>query len=120
MRYRAMLAWLLIFSLAGTVRRESQEQERQPLSASSLSQFLQRVRGEQPAALTSLGSLWPLDGGTLTDLATDYKARRLNDVVIIRIVEQTLAQASGNVTAQRGFSSNSASPAWPGRSTPIR
>jgi len=80
----------------------------QPLSPSSLSQFLQRVRGEQLAPVTSLGSLWPLEGGILTDLATDYKARRLNDVVIIRIVEQTLAQASGDVTAQRGFSANSA------------
>ncbi len=107
MRYRAMLAWLLIFSLAGTCGAKAKSKKDQPLSASSLSQFLQRVKGEQPAALTSLGSLWPLNGGTLTDLATDYKARRLNDVVIIRIVEQTLAQASGDVTAQRGFTSTS-------------
>ena len=72
------------------------------LSPSSLSQFLQRVKGEQPATTTSLGSLWPLEGGPLTDLATDYKARHLNDIVVIRIVEQTLAQASGAVAAQRG------------------
>jgi flagellar L-ring protein precursor FlgH len=52
--------------------------------------------------------LWPLEGGRFTDLATDYKARRLNDLVIIRIVEQTLAQASGDVTAQRAFTSSSA------------
>jgi len=44
------------------------------------------------ATTTSLGSLWPLEGGRFTDLATDYKARRLNDLVIIRIVEQTLAR----------------------------
>lgn len=46
--------------------------------------------------------------GPLSDLATDYKARHLNDIVVVRIVEQTLAQASGAVTAQRTFSANSA------------
>jgi len=105
--HRATLALLLIFSIAGTCDGKARA-KKEALSPSSLSQFLQRVRGEQPAATMSLGSLWPLDGGTFTDLATDYKARRLNDVVIIRIVEQTLAQASGNVTAQRGLTSNSA------------
>ena len=74
----------------------------------SLQQFLQRVEGQSPASAMSLGSLWPLEGSQLTDLATDYKARHLNDLVVIRIVEQTLAQASGDVAAQRSFSSNSA------------
>jgi flagellar L-ring protein FlgH len=79
-----------------------------PNSPASLQQFLQRVEGQPTATTTALGSLWPLQGSPLTDLAADYKARLLNDIVMIRIVEQTLAQASGNVTGQRGFSSNSA------------
>ena len=77
-------------------------------SLTPLQQFLQRVQGQPVPSETSLGSLWPLAGSQLTDLATDYKARHLNDIVVIRIVEQTLAQASGNVTGQRDFSSNSA------------
>ena len=105
--HRAMLVVLLVFSLAAACEGKPKSKKDQPLS-SSLSQFLARVQGQQPAAVTSLGSLWPLEGGPLADLATDYKARRLNDIVIIRIVEQTLAQASGDVTAQRGFSANSA------------
>ena len=105
---RATLALWLVFGLAAGCAGKPKTKKDQPLSPSSLSQFLARVRGEQPATVTSLGSLWPLDGGSLTNLATDYKARRLNDIVIIRIAEQTLAQASGNVTAQRGFSSSSA------------
>ena len=108
MLHRTILAMLLIFSLVAGCEAKPKTKKDQPLSPSSLNQFLARVRGEQPAMATSPGSLWPLDGGTLTNLATDYKARRLNDIVIIRIAEQTLAQASGNVTAQRGFSSSSA------------
>ena len=79
-----------------------------PLSPSSLQQFLQRVQGQPLVTTTSLGSLWPLEGSLLTDLATDYKARRLNDIVVIRIMEQTLAQASGDVTGQRTLASSSA------------
>lgn len=83
--------------------------KKQPIaSPTSLQQFLQRVQGPPIENVRAPGSLWPLQGGLLTDLATDYKARQLNDIVVIRIVEQTLAQASGNVTGQRDFSSNSA------------
>jgi flagellar L-ring protein precursor FlgH len=98
---------LLLCSLVGMSRAKTTKKDA-PLSPSSLQQFLQRVQGQPMASTTSTGSLWPLEGGLFTDLATDYKARRLNDLVIIRIVEQTLAQASGDVTAQRAFSSNSA------------
>lgn len=78
-----------------------------PTAPSSLQQFLQRVQGEPLASIHSSGSLWPLEGSRFTDLATDYKARLLNDIVIISIVEQTLAQAQGAVTAQRTFSTTS-------------
>jgi flagellar L-ring protein precursor FlgH len=73
----------------------------------SLQEFLARVQGEPVAMTFAPGSLWPLGGSMFTDLATDYKARRVNDVVIISISEQTLAQASGAVTAQRDMSSSS-------------
>jgi len=76
-------------------------------SASSLQQFIQKVQGQQLSSPRSTGSLWPLEGSLFTDLATDYKARRLNDLVVISIVEQTLTQASGDVTAQRDFTTNS-------------
>jgi flagellar L-ring protein precursor FlgH len=97
----ALLFWGLIGMSGAKTKKDA------PLSPSSLPQFLQRVQGQPVVATTSVGSLWPLQGGLLTDLATDYKARRLNDLVIIRIVEQTLAQASGAVSAQRAFTSNS-------------
>ena len=77
---RTILLLLLSVSLAAAVNLGKKKKE-SPLSPSSLQQFVQRVQGEQLPATTSLGSLWPLAGGPLTDLATDYKARRLNDIV---------------------------------------
>ncbi|HTV65674.1 MAG TPA: flagellar basal body L-ring protein FlgH [Bryocella sp.] len=58
-------------------------------------------------ATKSPGSLWPLEGSAFSDLASDYKATRLNDVVIIRIDEAILAQASGTVDGERSLSSTS-------------
>lgn len=109
----AGLTWLLLGSYA--LAWPSKSRKAAPGPATPLSQFLQRVQGPPAAATTSLGSLWPLSGGPLSDLAADYKARHLNDVVIIRIVEQTLAQASGAVTAQRALSSSSGITALAGR-----
>lgn len=73
----------------------------------TLESYLQRVQHEAPVVTMTSGSLWPLSGGLMTDLASDYKARRVNDLVVVRIVEQTLAQASGSVAAQRSFSASS-------------
>jgi len=103
---RRFAAVALLFALA--VSGSAKTKKPASASSSSLQQFLQRVQGQPVARTSSPGSLWPLEGSQLTDLATDYKARRLNDTIVIHIVEQTLAQASGDVTAQRTFSSNSA------------
>ena len=53
-----------------------------------------------------LGSLW-VTGGALTNLQTDYKASRVNDLVTIVVVQKTTAQASGNTNTQRDFNANS-------------
>lgn len=69
------------------------------------------VAGVQASSTTTpstsaSGSLWS-DGGALTNLASDYKARSVGDLVVISIVEQTLAQASGTVASQRTFDTTS-------------
>jgi flagellar L-ring protein precursor FlgH len=53
-----------------------------------------------------LGSLWT-PNGAMTNLQTDYKASRLNDLVTIVVVQRTTAQASGNVGTQRDFNTTS-------------
>jgi flagellar L-ring protein precursor FlgH len=55
---------------------------------------------------TPLGSLWT-NGGALTNMQTDYKASRLNDLVTIIVLQNTTAQASGNTSTERDFNTNS-------------
>ena len=62
----------------------------------------------------TLGSLWS-DQGTLSDMARDYKAHRVNDIVIIRIVEKTDATAAGQAKTSRAFSANAAATAIGGK-----
>jgi flagellar L-ring protein FlgH len=59
-----------------------------------------------PPVDSSLGSLW-VSGGALTNIQSDYKASRLNDLVTIVVVQRTTAQATGNVGAQRDFNTSS-------------
>jgi flagellar L-ring protein FlgH len=59
-----------------------------------------------PPADLPLGSLWSANGA-MTNLQTDYKASRLNDLLTIVVVQRTTAQASGNVGSQRDFNTNS-------------
>lgn len=59
-----------------------------------------------PAANVPSGSLW-VPGGALTNMETDYKASRLNDLVTIVVIQQTTAQATGNVNTSRDFNTQS-------------
>ena len=104
---RAITFIVLSGMFAGLAASNNKNKNKAPASLTPLQQFVQRVQGQPVATTTAPGSLWPLEGSRFTDLAIDYKARRLNDLIIISIVEQTLAQASGAVTAQRDFTSGS-------------
>jgi flagellar L-ring protein precursor FlgH len=55
----------------------------------------------------TIGSLWS-DQGNLSDMSRDYKAHKVNDIVMIRILEKTVAAASGQVKTSRQFSANAA------------
>jgi flagellar L-ring protein FlgH len=53
------------------------------------------------------GSLWS-DQGILSDMNKDYKAHKVNDIVMIRIAEQTNATQTGAVKTSRQGSANAA------------
>jgi flagellar L-ring protein FlgH len=70
--------------------------------------YISRIQ-QQTAAIPNdvpLGSLW-VTGGALTNLQTDYKASRLNDLVTIVVVQNTTAQATGNTNTERDFNTQS-------------
>jgi flagellar L-ring protein precursor FlgH len=72
----------------------------------------QQVVAEAPAPPT--GSLW-LPAGQLSDLATDYKAAHVGDLVTILVVQDVTAQNAGNVATDRSFSASSGIDAVAGR-----
>jgi len=78
-------------------------------------EYLERVTQqsagvEQPVP----GSLW-IDSGKLAYLASDYKASRTHDTIIIQVVQQTTAAAGGTTDAERSYDTSSAITALPGR-----
>ena len=60
-----------------------------------------------PGATHTLGSIWS-PGGDLNELSTDYKARKVNDTLVIVASVQTTAAQSGDVNTSRVASTNSA------------
>src|SRR5450755_891584 len=79
-------------------------------------EYLARVQQQQAVTVQTrtLGSLW-VSGGFLEDLSADYKAVHLNDTVVIQVVQQTVAEATGDTTTQRQYSANSAITNLPGK-----
>ena len=59
------------------------------------------------AAGQTVGSLWT-PNNTLGDLSTDYKARRLNDTIVILVSVQTTTAQSGNSSYSRTVQTSSA------------
>jgi len=55
----------------------------------------------------TLGSLWSPES-TLSDLSLDYKARKLNDTIIIMVAVQTTAAQTGDASYQRTVQTSSA------------
>jgi len=72
----------------------------------SLDDYLKTVRGPAADEQRTTGSLWsPL--ARLSNTASDYKARRTGDLLIIRVVDNFTATNNGSIQAQRAFSASS-------------
>ena len=76
--------------------------------------YLARVQEQgQTQARRTVGSLWT--PGEMGELSTDYKARKLNDTVVILVAVQTTAAQSGDVNSSRAFQTSSAITGLAGR-----
>lgn len=71
------------------------------------SEYIARLQ-EQSAAPNprTTGSLWSPDGA-FDELSVDYKARRLNDTVVILVAVQTQAAQNKDVNSSRAFQTSS-------------
>lgn len=68
------------------------------------SQYIERLDEVDVYAPThTVGSLWS-SGGDLNDLSSDYKARKVNDTLVIVASVQTTASQEGDVTTARAAS----------------
>lgn len=81
----------------------------------SRADYIARLRDQAAAqAKPTPGSLW-VNGGALTDMTSDYKARNVGDTVEILVTLQTTAQSQGDVNQQRSFQTSSGINALPGQ-----
>jgi flagellar L-ring protein precursor FlgH len=77
-----------------------------------LAEYVARVRGVTPSTPTS-GSFWTPQS-PYSDMASDYKARNVNDLIVIQVVESTTAAEAGAVKTQRTFAASSGVSAFMG------
>ena len=59
-----------------------------------------------PPDARTVGSLWSA-ANALGDLSADYRARNVNDTIVVQVSVQTTAAQSGNVDSQRAFNTTS-------------
>jgi flagellar L-ring protein FlgH len=104
-----LLAQLLCAGLlAGAAARSEAKPGKKDSPAQLRADYITRIQEQEPPAAThTTGSLWRPDGD-LGDFSTDYKARRLNDTLVILVSVQTTAAQSGDVNSSRAFQTSSA------------
>jgi len=106
------LAGSLLFALAVSITAAGsnhiKDKKKKPgPAASSLDDYLSRVRtmgAEQPA---TTGSLW-VSSGPLSNASSDYKARFAGDLITVQLVDTFSAATTGENNTSRQFATQSA------------
>jgi flagellar L-ring protein FlgH len=103
---RRLVCLALVFVAAGSAQAAKTKKDKaQDSAASKLAQYIKRV-GAATAPAPTTGSLW-VPQGRFTELGADDKARNVNDVIIINVLEQTSAASDASVKSQRSFTATS-------------
>lgn len=108
-RWCAASLVLILLGCGGTVfaaKNKKKKAPKQTPAEEALQDYLRRVSEVAGASQPPSGSIW-VEHGPLSDLGSDYKARNVNDLVTIHILEQTQAVGSGSLQQKRGFSTKS-------------
>jgi flagellar L-ring protein precursor FlgH len=81
---------------------------KKPTPVELRTQYIARLEERDvPDANRTVGSLWT-PTGDLNDISMDYKARKLNDTLVIVAAVQTTAAQTGDVNNSRSFQTSSA------------
>ncbi len=106
-KYLAFLAFLILAAApAPAARKFPPVRKNNQTKPSALDDYLNRVRGMNLAAPTTVGSLW-VESGAYAVLASDYKARNAGDVLIIHLTDNFTAATNGENKQSRQFATNS-------------
>jgi len=104
---KRMISILLLVALfvTGTVLAK----EKPNPVAKSLEEYIREAKSSQSPLQTSEGSLY-IDAGLNSQLFTDLKARRVNDIVTIRVLESTVAESTADSQTNRKASTALSTP----------
>ena len=111
------LAAAILMSAMFTSAVNGKPKEKRP-AALSLDQYIEEaMRGTAAAKPASVGSLWDPAAPT-ADLARDVRARAVDDLVVINVVERASAVAKGDLKSSRQSSLKASVSSAAGRKSP--
>ena len=102
-------------ALAPAMGQQAPAKKKKPTSPAEFrSDYIARLQEAYVAAPQhTLGSIWS-PGGDLDDLSNDYKARKVNDTLVIVASVQTTSSQEGDVTTSRQASTSTGITGLPG------
>jgi len=103
-QFRVLLAIVLLL-LPGIAAGMGFKKKRSQPTKDALADYIARVKSAKPSTPVT-GGLWTLQS-PYTDIASDYKARNVNDLIVIQIVESTTSAEDGLVKSARTLSASS-------------
>jgi flagellar L-ring protein precursor FlgH len=107
-----LMAVIVLVVLASGAQARSKEKKPSP-TETDLQAYVQEAKSRQPMAERNPGSLW-VDNGTNAYLTYDFKARNIDDIVIIQVAENTNALSSGDASGSRKTSASTKIPKFLG------
>ena len=111
LRAKSLLVVLLLSLLCGSAwaKLKLPGKDNKNDSGELRNQYIQKVQNQAvPVQDTrTLGSLW-MPTSAMSNLSSDFKARTLNDSIIIRVTVATSAQQTGSLTSSRTTANSSA------------
>ena len=103
----SLLALIALMSGMLAAPRANAKGSKKTSPAELRTDYISRLQEQEPVKPErTTGSLWT--SSEVSDLSTDYKARKVNDTVVILVSVQTTAAQSGNVNSPRTFQTASA------------